>query len=166
MRKRATRTPRPLTWAALAASATLASIWLFSSGTFVRVFDVNKGFLHLVLSEGTFTLQWLAPGPAADLLRDINHDDTIVHRVRSLPTVDLSERLLAHSWAFAVSTNQVRVRCPMWTPLLLVSSITALLWARDRRAHRPGSCSHCGYDRRGLAPTAACPECGTQKLPL
>lgn len=29
------------------------------------------------------------------------------------------------------------------------------------RPRKPGMCAHCGYDRAGLAPDAACPECGS-----
>lgn len=44
--------------------------------------------------------------------------------------------------------------------------ITALgwfagLWLFPRRRHFPGRCDRCGYDRRGLPATHACPECGT-----
>ena len=28
------------------------------------------------------------------------------------------------------------------------------------RPRKPGTCERCGYDRAGLAPGAACPECG------
>jgi hypothetical protein len=31
---------------------------------------------------------------------------------------------------------------------------------RSRRWLRRGACGNCGYDRRGLEPSAACPECG------
>ncbi len=44
----------------------------------------------------------------------------------------------------------------LWTPaaLLLRSGTLA------RRRAVTGSCPACGYDRRGLAPGAVCPECG------
>ena len=44
----------------------------------------------------------------------------------------------------------------LWTPaaLLLRSGLLA------RRRALTGSCPACGYDRRGLAPGAVCPECG------
>jgi hypothetical protein len=37
----------------------------------------------------------------------------------------------------------------------------AILWRADRRGRAPGLCGGCGYDRRGLAADAKCPECGT-----
>ena len=45
-------------------------------------------------------------------------------------------------------------------PGLLTTAPAAILWYRGRR--RPGAhqCAKCGYDRRGLAPDAAYPECG------
>jgi hypothetical protein len=59
---------------------------------------------------------------------------------------------------------------PMWTPFalsaLMYGAFLAVVllgpqWVRRRvRAHR-GRCVKCGYARGGLAPAAACPECGT-----
>jgi hypothetical protein len=48
-------------------------------------------------------------------------------------------------------------------PVLLTGVPAAALWRRDireRRRARAGSCLACGYDRRGLAADAKCPECG------
>jgi hypothetical protein len=53
---------------------------------------------------------------------------------------------------------------PLWIPFLLFAVPTALLWRRDHIATkraRIGRCPLCGYDRRGLAADAKCPECGT-----
>jgi hypothetical protein len=49
---------------------------------------------------------------------------------------------------------------PLWLPWLAVAGFT--VWRR--RADRlivPQACNTCGYDRRGLAADAKCPECGT-----
>jgi|ERR1051325_3913827 hypothetical protein len=53
---------------------------------------------------------------------------------------------------------------PLWIPLLPVALPAGTLWLLDiRRARRERAdlCKGCGYDRRGIPPGAACPECGT-----
>jgi hypothetical protein len=46
-------------------------------------------------------------------------------------------------------------------PVAVTLIPAALLWYADRRRFGPGLCTKCGYDRRGLAADAKCPECGT-----
>src|SRR4051812_28961393 len=49
-------------------------------------------------------------------------------------------------------------------PLLVAVVAAGMLWRTDLRANqreRQGVCRSCGYDCRGLAADAACPECGT-----
>jgi hypothetical protein len=46
-------------------------------------------------------------------------------------------------------------------PVALTLIPAALLWYADRRRPGPRACGGCGYDRRGLAVGAKCPECGT-----
>jgi hypothetical protein len=48
--------------------------------------------------------------------------------------------------------------------LLAVSVAHAFVWRRQRvdyKEYRRIACRACGYDRRGLAADAKCPECGT-----
>ncbi|CAG0953026.1 hypothetical protein PHYC_00304 [Phycisphaerales bacterium] len=50
---------------------------------------------------------------------------------------------------------------PLWIPLALVGVPMSILWFRDRGVGvRDGMCRCCGYDRAGLDPKGACPECG------
>ncbi len=50
---------------------------------------------------------------------------------------------------------------PLWIPTLLTAIPSVLLWrAHLRRRRRAGDCPVCGYSLAGLAPGAACPECG------
>jgi hypothetical protein len=56
------------------------------------------------------------------------------------------------------------ITVPLWAPFALCLTVTAITWRADRRgALRAlgGLCASCGYDRRGLAADATCPECGT-----
>jgi hypothetical protein len=53
---------------------------------------------------------------------------------------------------------------PLWIPFVFVAFPSGLLWLLHRIVmKRPGAgqCPKCGYDRRGLAVDAGCPECGT-----
>ena len=52
---------------------------------------------------------------------------------------------------------------PLWMPASLTLLATLGAWRLDARARhraRAGRCAQCNYDRAGLAPGAACPECG------
>ena len=50
---------------------------------------------------------------------------------------------------------------------IVPGTLLAIKSVRARRAQRRESwiCRRCGYDRRGLASDAACPECGTIRTP-
>lgn len=53
---------------------------------------------------------------------------------------------------------------PIWIPLFAAGLPSGMLWRAElRRRSRLslGRCASCGYDRRGIAANAKCPECGT-----
>jgi hypothetical protein len=55
---------------------------------------------------------------------------------------------------------------PIWPGVVAFAAPACILWLTDRRSNwfrLAGACPKCGYDRRGLAADAKCPECG--KLP-
>jgi len=60
--------------------------------------------------------------------------------------------------------SSVIVSTSLWLPLWpLPVSLVALAWYARTHIKRlqPHACPHCGYDTRGLAAGACCPECGT-----
>ncbi len=67
----------------------------------------------------------------------------------------------AFSWTRTPSRWQVMV--PTWFMALATSLVLLGAWhldTRSRRRPKVGLCSRCSYDREGIAPDAACPECG------
>jgi hypothetical protein len=59
-----------------------------------------------------------------------------------------------------LSGSDVFVTIPLWIVLVVAAIPTGLLWWRDRKRRGPGACVKCGYDLKGLAVGAPCPECG------
>jgi hypothetical protein len=86
--------------------------------------------------------------------------------------------LLAGGWFFvcvlywgwvSATPDAARLSATMWgnlycagVPVALGASVWCFLLASRRWRWRPenGVCDDCGYDRRGLAADAKCPECG------
>jgi predicted Zn-ribbon and HTH transcriptional regulator len=58
--------------------------------------------------------------------------------------------------------NITQLVIPMWTLAALPGLGALLVWRSERpeRRRRLGLCLQCGYERRGLAVAAPCPECG------
>lgn len=78
------------------------------------------------------------------------------------PFVDISRSPMGSTtWAIFINV-------PLWMPVatgLSVASLGRAMSVRLRGRARRGLCVACGYDRRGLAHEAPCPECGgTQPL--
>jgi hypothetical protein len=83
-------------------------------------------------------------------------------------------RGLSRSWLWLGGTCRTQqsgiaaFAFPLW-PLLIAALPPAwILWRPDLHAWREvrrACCAKCGYDRRGLAAGARCPECGTVPTP-
>jgi hypothetical protein len=72
------------------------------------------------------------------------------------------------SWGFNYSfrAHSDFLAIPLWFPALALAIAPSTHWLVNirarRRRQRRGLCSACAYDRRGLPPTAPCPECGSR----
>jgi hypothetical protein len=80
--------------------------------------------------------------------------------------------LLAAAWVQALVSSLSRYapgRGGWWAgvyvflplPAAFLAALVAVVWWRGRRPPPTGRCGVCGYDRAGLPPRAACPECGS-----
>lgn len=71
--------------------------------------------------------------------------------------------LWSWSWGHGAGWGPFTIAGPLWPPAVLCAAASAWAWRLDERARRralAGRCPRCRYDRAGLAPGAACPECG------
>jgi hypothetical protein len=58
-----------------------------------------------------------------------------------------------------VGWSSYKIIVPLW-PVLGVSLFATWRVSKREQLARRGACRSCGYDRRGLADDAKCPECG------
>ena len=65
----------------------------------------------------------------------------------------------AKAGMFSSVTVFIHTYVPLW-PLPLATGLLALFAHRRARKLSPALCPACGYDTRGLAAAAPCPECG------
>ncbi|CAG0994214.1 hypothetical protein PHYC_02465 [Phycisphaerales bacterium] len=67
-------------------------------------------------------------------------------------------------WLWWDSRGSRTLMVPLYMPTFVVGAATFAVWRRDRaaawRLAHPRACVKCGYDRAGLDPAVACPECG------
>ncbi len=99
-------------------------------------------------------------GPAtAGIVHDVEPhlDEMVIDVVRNGKAVQITDPRptpLIPVWP-GVVVNSVLFGAAWYGLLLIPASL------RRGRRRRRGACVECGYDRRGIAPEAACPECGT-----
>jgi hypothetical protein len=132
----------------------------------------------LVVVQNNFTLfsiekeeyAWLArpPGWSATLVpsKPFMHSSAIAHYVGFDPDVNV----WGLEWSYASKPDHGSLAIAI--PHVLISALLAgsafwLWFPPHRRAKRLANnqCLRCGYDRKGLAPAAACPECGETPAP-
>ncbi len=134
-------------WAGLVVCLPLAAAWCVSIGSLLRHEGVLSSEYSWHVTAGALVLIHSDP-PLSPSLWDFQAVD---------PQVQWWPPWRGYPYLPSAPSGGWFV-LPLWWPFVLVDVPTAWLWWQDRR--RPGYCPACGYDLAGLAPGAACPECG------
>jgi hypothetical protein len=141
-------------WAGLGTCVLVLTLWLASRAWFVECWWVSPRLYRyeVIFAEGLLVVsfhdalaQWQGSGAEKKTGWGWNAGQ---RRVEGLWTARWYSGPLAS-----------RLVWPVWHPLLVLVTVTAWLWRRDRRRARSGHCA-CGYDLAGLVPGVLCPECG------
>lgn len=138
-------------WGGLAATVPLAAVWI-GSVRWSGVYVIQSG--ALIGTDGS-ALCWRGALPTGVHVPPGFSWGREAGRLNWLLFVDVSMGLRYYY-------------IPLWIPFALACIPTVIMWRNDRRLSgctRPDLCDACGYDRRGLAPDAVCPECGVAPLP-
>lgn len=169
------RRPRPTTlarWCLTCLTAVLATAWALSAswqlrwagfaGSTYYTGQSARGQLEFTLARPLGNVGWTL---GWDLRSRASADRA------ALATVSFNLATSAANpwwgqWSTTTSPNFRRdqVAIHYWLLTLPCAIATALTWLpvlTSPRRKRAGLCPTCAYDRRGLAPDAPCPECGT-----
>jgi hypothetical protein len=154
---------RIVKWAGLVASLSIFCLWLAPLPPWERLYrrpvtltpggHVDHVWYRFMFSHGSLGCAYSEPTPSE--LR-----------------MEMLLRFFDRQWMPSFTSDRLRftgaysgfgliwaVVVPLWIPLLIVATPTAILWWRDRRRIPPGHCRKCGYDLTGNV-SGVCPECG------
>ena len=137
---------RIVRWAGCALTLALPPVWAASA--FGNLYyDFGQSGYSCGLAFGSVALSSKPPGPSPSGWEIHLYPRPVRPSVEWLPQVVRRGPYSA-------------VVVPLWLPWLAIAGLTIWRWRADRLIV-PHACSKCGYDRRGLAMDAKCPECGT-----
>jgi hypothetical protein len=174
--------------AIFAAALLLSTLWVWIDiGTDylggVRI-SIGHGTITLEQTDSTFT--WANGGAArpdlpAHAWSSGDPDSprqalyTSCTMLGDLPGYTLRDRMAFLKWRPEVGSVSYLVGSgrrwfldlPLWIPFLAAAAFTVIAWRRHfrRQAESHIACPSCGYDLRGLADAAPCPECGGTDAP-
>lgn len=139
-------------WTCVLGAIATAAAWIASAWWAIFLGRAYTGFFGV--TAGQFVINWK---PLADG-ETITENGLLVYRIHS-----------PMFWWFrwdaytGFGGDTAWFLCiPLWLVLLAFAAPAVWLWRRDRLhclQAKSGLCPACGYDRRGLASGAPCPEC-------
>lgn len=123
----------------------------------------NEPRFHSVLSKGAVRV---VVHPKRGIANPFPNFGTMPHMTAGKQ----SDLQYVEDWYFRPRWSRSRyvppitqIEFPLWVPMLVSCGLAIPCWWPEIvafRRRRAGHCHSCGYDRRGLAPDARCPECG------
>jgi hypothetical protein len=131
-------------------AALAAATWIT---TLFVGFYIRRGLWTLELDDGAVSIWKAVPNNSAYA----RTDSTKTFRVTN-------HDLASYVPMFTTAAGRFdwMARMPFWMPLVIAAGTTGFMQWKDNAARRRrlGLCTRCGYDRRGIAAGAPCPECG------
>lgn len=145
---------RPRTRAAAWASAAGAGVLLvlLITSIFGHLW-VARGSGHAGVYRGIAFIAWGYNNPTAQILAPADGSAAVRWQPHE-PGLDWWFRRRHITWT-ALRNESL----PLWMPTVALSALSVGLFRRSGQ-HGPHACTACGYDLRGLAADAPCPECG------
>lgn len=141
---------RAAAWACAVGAAALLALLIVS--IFGHLW-IARGATHVGIYRGIAFTAWGYNNPTAQILAPAD-GSAAVHWRANQPGLDWWFRRRFITW-----TPVRNESLPLWMPIVALGGLGAWLYRRSRvrDAH---ACGKCGYDLRGLADDAPCPECG------
>jgi hypothetical protein len=169
---------RAITWGCAVIAALTVAVWLPSRWYQAHYFRVAPTSVFLWIEAGTINLHVHRinveknVAPKSDL--GFGERSPFWSSTFGLPEVPVSGWRWKPFWfkRDLSFTTDYDMSLPIWPAFALTVLACSWIWRRELAAviravlrrvfpRRPGLCSSCGYDRRGLA-GVACPECGAK----
>jgi hypothetical protein len=169
---------RACRWAGAAGFVASVALWLFTFCGWCGV-SIDDGFWsnsYQLAGGAVFRAHNNAPQPRKDGLHGFHLSKRVSFwweaggRMVSRP---LGQRIADFKWwpqhveyflhspGSSFYTPEPFAWVPLWMPLAASAGMWMLGRRLSTRLYPQGGCQCCGYDRAGLAPAAACPECGS-----
>jgi hypothetical protein len=154
-------------WTSLVLAMVLAGCWLAMVWRGVRWEGmILKSFYSCDFARGALSVEY-CPWDGAWMLQknidsaSVNHW-TLLRRASAMKWKPLYEPRHDSTLLGGFNPTRVWFSLPLWAPISLLGLVGAAPWGIVIRRQRAklGLCRSCGYDRRGLAEDAPCPECG------
>lgn len=154
MRRSVWRERRTLKWIGLLLSVMMLGLWVFSV-MFISYYVPPSGRSTFAIAFGrTFSRFFMMDTPGF-------HCVPLYADLKAIAASKSWTEFAYHNLGLGLpKMTGWEIEVPVWLLVVTAGLPTAILWRRDRRRPKPGSCKVCQYDLTGNE-SGICPECGT-----